>query len=278
MTARIFRGSTTHRRHRPTTHGFTYPMFWADLDVDDLKSYGRLLSVDRAGLMSIRTADYGGPGAGTIRRRIMQRLSEQGFTEQPASIRLVTIPRVFGYVFNPVSFYICSNNDDVVTALVAEVRNTFGEMHHYIAAPNTAEANRFSFAKAFYVSPFFDVDGEYELTLDDNNPFSLQIHLRKDNAIVFSAGMRGQGRPITRRALLGTLLTMPFFAATIMWRIHWQAWRLRRRGVALYHKPDPTSPHTAAAPRLSLWHRWRTALVNRHADSPAPSMTEGETT
>lgn len=277
MKSRVFQGETTHCRHRPTRHAFRYPMFWLAIDLDELAALdGRVawFGYNRRAIASIRDADYGGALEGSIRARITERLRATGFEHATTSITLLTIPRIFGYVFNPVSFYLCFDEADQLTALVAEVRNTFGEMHHYVAAPrpaDDADTLRFILPKEFYVSPFFDVDGGYEvlLTRGSDDQLDLNIHLRSGGEVVFSAGMRGTGRPLTSRTLIATLLRFPLFAATIMLRIKWQAFLLYcRRRLPMFTKPDPTHPATTPALRPSVWHRLRAFFV-RQARKPA---------
>ena len=55
---------------------------------------------------------------------------------------LVTLPRVFGYLFNPVSFYFCYDRHGAPVAALAEVTNTFKEMKPYFLAPETKGEGR----------------------------------------------------------------------------------------------------------------------------------------
>ena len=49
-------------------------------------------------------------------------------------IVLYAFPRMLGYVFNPVSFWVCHDANGGVRAVLCEVRNTFGEQHNYLLA------------------------------------------------------------------------------------------------------------------------------------------------
>ena len=42
------------------------------------------------------------------------------------------MPRILGYVFNPLSIYFCYRRDGALAALLYEVHNTFGERHSYL--------------------------------------------------------------------------------------------------------------------------------------------------
>ena len=49
------------------------------------------------------------------------------------AIRLITAPRFLWFEFNPVSFWIATQNGSPV-AMVAEVNSTFGQRHCYYCA------------------------------------------------------------------------------------------------------------------------------------------------
>lgn len=268
MRSLIFEGDTTHARHRPREHAFSYRMFWLALDLDELAELDRKVAWfghNRGAPVAIDDADYGGPGRGGIRDKILERVGRSADTREVERITLVTIPRVAGYVFNPVSFYLCRDAGGSVTVLVAEVRNTFGEMHHYVLEPagTRDDALVFRTPKRFYVSPFFDVSGDYEIRLvEGSDAFRIGIQLREDDALVFSATMSGRGAPLTSARLRSTLCRLPLFAATIMLRIHWHAVLLHfRRGLRTHAKPAPAHPSTIPTHDGSIWYRLRARLV-----------------
>jgi len=285
--SQVFLGETGHQRRTPRPHGFTYRMFWLALDLDELAALSRSVrgfAYDRWAAASVRDRDYAGPGGGTLRGRIEGKLRDAGVTRPITRITLVTIPRLLGYVFNPVSFYVCRDADGGLAAFVAEVRNTFGEMHHYVALP-MADADdptryRFAFPKEFYVSPFLDEGGRYELTLRvTEDRFDLTIDLRQRGDIAFSATMRGRGKPMTTRSLWGALARLPIFAATVMLRIHWHALLLRVvKRIVPHHKPAPRHRDTIPNARPSMWYGLRHRLVGwarggRASDAPAASSS-----
>lgn len=285
MRSRIFHGRTTHCRLLPRRHAFRYRMFWLAIDLDELPELDRRVrgfGHGRPALVSVRDADHGGPGDGTIRSKVEALVRGGGVHEPVERITLMTIPKVAGYAFRPVSFYLCEADEGRVVALVAEVRNTFGEMHHYVAAPERGEASGdaplvFRIPKRFYVSPFLDVSGTYDVLLRfDEHRFEIAVHLRDERGLVFSAGMHGRGVPMTSRRLLGAVARAPLFAATIMLRIQWQAILLfAGRGLPVFPKPAPSHPSTVPAASPSLWQRLRLAVVHgvrrRSSSWSAPS-------
>ncbi|MDY7108833.1 MAG: DUF1365 domain-containing protein [Planctomycetota bacterium] len=282
MRSQVFHGETMHCRYQPRRHAFRYRMFWLAIDPDELPQLDRSIGGfghNRAALVSIRDRDYGGRDPGSIRGKITEHVQQAGVAGPIERITLMTIPKILGYVFNPVSFYLCYDGDDRIAAFVAEVRNTFGEMHHYVMEPAGPAGNDganldFRLPKEFYVSPFFGTGGEYAVRLKTGNDrFDITITLHEDDRPVFTATMRGRGRPLTTGRLLRTLGRLPLFATTIMWRIHWQAVLLRwKKRVPLFAKPVPSHPATIPARRGSVWYRLRAAaLLRLHAAKPPPT-------
>jgi DUF1365 family protein len=148
------------------------------------------------------------------------------------------------------------------------VRNTFGEMHHYVMEPAATSSDdpailECRIQKEFYVSPFFRTTGEYAVRLKTgDHRFDVTITLHEADRSVFTATMRGDGRPLTTALLLRTLGRLPLFAATITWRIHWQAVILHwRKRVSVFAKPARSHPATMPAQRRSLWYGLRAAAV-----------------
>jgi DUF1365 family protein len=272
-----------HCRHEPRRHAFRYRIFWLAIDPDELPELDRSIGGfghNRAALASIHDRDYGGPGPGSVREKIVGRVRQAGVAEPIERILLMTIPKILGYVFNPVNFYLCYAADGRLTAFVAEVRNTFGEMHHYVlepAAPHRDDGADLDcrLAKEFYVSPFFGIAGEYAVRLKTRHDrFDVTITLHKDGRPVFTATMRGDGRPLTTGRLLRTFGRLPLFAATIMWRIHWHALLLRwRKRVPVFFKSPPSHPATIPAQRRSLWFGFRAAAL-RHLHTVKPPASD----
>jgi len=255
-------------------------MFWLCLDLDELAMLDHTVTGfghNRRAWASIHDRDYAGPGPGSIREKITNRLSEGGVNEPLARITLYTLPRVCGYVFNPVSFYFCYRPDETLAAVVAEVHNTFGEGHHYVLRPDDhpappGESILFRAAKSFYVSPFLEVSGAYEvLVCERDDGLRLQIQLEQGGELMFTAAMTGRATPMSSRALAQTLLRLPFLAATIMFRIHWQALQLSFfKRLPVFAKPEPVTVGTFVLGLPSIWHRLRALVVSRASRKQNP--------
>lgn len=270
MKSRIFSGHTTHARLQPVSHRFRYRMYWFGIDLDELQTLSRTVggfSHNRRALLSIRDEDYAGPGEGSIREKILAMLGKAQITVEPTRIMLMTIPRIAGYVFNPVNFFMCHDKDENLVAIVCEVRNTFGEVHHYVASPEHFERDLkeriFHFQKNFYVSPFLSNDGEYVVRArSTSDSCKVSITLSQGGEEIFTASMVGTGVPIRSSNAIATLLRLSLAGLLIMTRIQWQALLLRmRRKIHPVLKPELLDPSTIPARGNSIWYSIRSRLL-----------------
>lgn len=235
-------GQTFHGRKGTVQNRFRYSIDYVLLTPETAKG-PRLFSRNRANLMGIRDQDHGGaPAHGTGTAWVRQVLAAHGLSV-PARIDLLAQPRVLGHVFNPVSFWLCHDEHDVLRVVIAEVTNTFGDRHSYLVhhpdqGPITAE-DHLTARKIFHVSPFQPVEGSYRFRFD----------IRPDRIgiwIDFSAGengviatLTGRRTPLTNRAILWACLRRPFGSRRVLALIFWQALKLRLKGVAYRPRPEP---------------------------------------
>jgi len=165
----LYRGGVTHRRLRPRDHRLNYRVFWLLLDlaeIDGLDRRLRLFSRNRFNLLSFHDRDHGDGSGAALRPQVEAWLERAGVALEGGPIRLLTMPRVLGYVFNPISLYYCHRADGRLAAVVYEVTSTFGVRHAYvIPVPVEDQAEgliRQGAAKALYVSPFMGMEMDYE--------------------------------------------------------------------------------------------------------------------
>lgn len=266
MRSRVVWGSVGHWRKAPREHSFTYPVFTFQFDLDELASLSiapRLLALERRAVFSVRGSDYLS-GEGSLREKVERTLRDHGCATQPARITLITSPRYFGYVFNPVSFFACFDDNDKVIGLITQVNNTFGETHVYPLVCEPSEMPvQWRFSKGFFVSPFFDMEGTYEVILEgEGDSLGVRVDLHREGELAFSATLRGEGSPITRRQLFATLRKFPITSHLTMPRIHGQAMQLYFKARAqVYKRPIPSSPYTIRS-RQNIVHRLRLGLLS----------------
>lgn len=265
MISKLYWGEVGHWRAGPKEHSFSYPIFTFALElneIDDLSLSPRLFAYEKTAVFSIRKKDYL-RDEGMLRERVEAVLRREGVAEMPVRITLLTMPRYFGYVFNPVSFFVCRNGRDEVVALVTQVNNTFGETHLYplICQPCTGPYT-WHFPKEFFVSPFFAREGNYSVTFEEaGERLGIRVDLEKDGAKIFSGRLGGVARPLTRRNVMVTLARYPITSLLTMPRIHSQAMKLYGRvGATIYDKPEPLNSYTIRSYQNFI-HRARLTLL-----------------
>jgi DUF1365 family protein len=251
MRSHLLEGTVRHRRVRPVEYALEHAVYYAALDLDELDLVDRSLRLvgrNRRSVLELRDADHWPAPATDLRATVLQHLRSIG--EDPAGWRvtLVTNLRVLGYVFNPASFYLCRDAEGVLRVVVVEVHNTHLERHLYTLRPGSS-GPRFtaSMDKAFYVSPFIDMEGRYTVHVADE-PTSLRIAIneRQGDAPVLATSLVLRRRRLSERMVLRMLLTHPFMTQRTIALIHVHAWRLWRKGVRFRRHGDATSgPVTA---------------------------------
>lgn len=235
-------GQTFHGRKGTVQNRFRYSIDYVLLTPETAKG-PRFFSRNRANLMGIRDQDHGGaPAHGTGTAWVRQVLAAHGLSV-PARIDLLAQPRVLGHVFNPVSFWLCHDEHDVLRVVIAEVTNTFGDRHSYLVhhpdqGPITAE-DHLTARKIFHVSPFQPVEGSYRFRFDirpDRIGIWIDFSAGENGVIATLTGRRTQ---LTNRAILWACLRRPFGSRRVLALIFWQALKLRLKGVAYRPRPEP---------------------------------------
>jgi len=254
MRSHLLEGKVRHRRSRPVDYALEHEVFYLAIDLselDELDRSLRLVSRNRPGVLQFRDADHWPEPATDLRATVLAHLRAAGEDPTDWQITLVTNLRIFGYVFNPASFYLCRDGDGVLRMVVVEVHNTHLERHLYTLRPQ-AEGPRFvaSMEKAFYVSPFIGMEGRYTVHVqDDRSQLRIAINERRGDAPVLATSLVLDRHGLTDRALLRMLITHPFMTHRTMGLIHLHALRLWRRGVPFHrHGPATRSPAAAVSP------------------------------
>lgn len=250
----LYFGKVMHARLKPKTHRFDYRIFSILIDIDqyrEVSKTSRFFSVNKANLLSFHEKDHG-PRDGTALRDHIDRLFEEGKMDRPHRVYLWCNPRVFGYTFNPLSIYFCYDNNGEVTALVYQVHNTFGEAHSYVAEVKDqnpdAGSIRQSADKAFYVSPFLDMDLRYDFRINEpGEKLRIRILENDEDGPILSATFSGEHKEAnTGNLLLGVINTLGL-TWKIMAGIHFEAFFLWAKGIGLRKRPAP--PAKASFPK-----------------------------
>ncbi|WP_028080415.1 DUF1365 domain-containing protein [Solimonas soli] len=248
-TAALYDCRVVHRRHLAPALRFRYRLLYLLVDIDQIEALSRslwLFSYNRFNLFSLHDRDHGGRRPGALRAWAEDALRAAGIVPDGGRIRLLCLPRLLGYAFNPLSLWYCEARDGRLRAVIAEVRNTFGERHSYVLERGGAAIDwlqPIAKDKVFHVSPFLDLrGGRYRFRLEaPGERLRVAIHETLHGAAVLDAGMAGERRALSSGALLRALLGMPWMTVKVVVAIHWQALRLFLRRAPFYPKPLPPS-------------------------------------
>ena len=242
---RTLEASIFHERVRPTRHRFGYRVLYCLLPATLLAESKRigLFGLNCGGLFSVHADDYGRPGHSPL-GDLAGLLEESNLTEADGEIDLLTLPRVLGYGFNPVSFWLCRDREGGLRAVLAEVNNTFGERHSYLCFHDDHHAIRpgdtLNARKAFHVSPFMKVEGRYVFRFSaDERRVAVTIDLEDDEGLLLRTAIAGRPLALKDRSLLALLARNPLYPFKVIGLIHYQAVRLFLKGVRHFHKPAP---------------------------------------
>lgn len=221
-----------HSRRTPAPNSFTYPVCYVLLDLDELGELDRrlaFLSVNRSNVVTVHDGDHfdGRP----LKEAVLDATGDSSVER----VLMLALPRVLGYVFNPVTFYWCYRGDGDLACMVAELNNTFGERHvEVLHGPGPS----YEHAKHLHVSPFFGLDQSYEyLFSEPGDQVFARIDVRENGERPLTAVLHGRRRELTNRTLAGALLRYPLLPQRVTALIHWQALKLWRKGVPFHRKP-----------------------------------------
>jgi uncharacterized protein len=254
----IYEGEVMHCRLRPRRHRFVYRVFSLLLDIDALAGLDRrlrLFSHNRFNLFSFHDRDHGARDGSSLRPWIEQRLAAHGIELGGGRIFVHALPRLLGYVFNPLSIFWCYGADGGLRAVLYEVKNTVGGQHTYVLpvryglAPGRPIRQRA--AKQFFVSPFIGMDAEYRFKIrEPDERLSILIRETEVAGDVLIATHVARRQPLHDRGLARAFFVFPLVTLKVIAAIHWEALKLWAKGVALQKRP-PQSKEAGPVEDLS---------------------------
>ena len=242
MLSALYPGWVMHRRLTPRHHRFQYRVFAMLLDLNELPALNRSLKLfawNRFGLFSFHDKDHG--DGRPLRQWLNALLAEAGI-EARGQVQILCYPRIFGYVFNPLSVWFCRDEAGALKAIIYEVHNTYDERHAYVL-PVTGEQKiiRHGCAKDFYVSPFLSHDCRYQFRIrPPGETIAVSIHEEEAGRPILNASFAGTRKKLTDGALAAMLIRYPLMTLKVVLAIHFEAVRLMLKGVRRH-------PHVAKA-------------------------------
>lgn len=247
----LYKAKVMHHRLAPKAHSFHYEVFMFYLDLDEIEDLGKrmkFMSRNRFNLFNFRDKDHlqlpreNPDTSKNIRQHITQYLGDKGVAIGNGRIMVLTNLSTLGYQFNPVSFYFCYDEANKPVCSVVEVCNTFLEMKPYFLGTDTrqGEAFKLNTEKYFYVSPFIDMDTNFDFDLNiPGEKLQLKIDdYDKAGNRFFISTLSGVRKPLTDANLLLYFLSFPLITVKVITLIHWQAVKLWLKKIPFHKKSD----------------------------------------
>ena len=234
-----------HARLRPKENSFHYHVYYLCFPLSRLAALKslRLLGIDAFNLFSLNARDHDVPIDG-YEPWIREVLAQHGVKGADGEVVLLTLPRVLGYVFNPVSFWFCLNKAGELVCVLSEVRNTFGEKHCYLSYHDDGRAiskdDWITAQKIFHVSPFIPIEGHYEFRFAyGEEKIGVWINHHDNDGLLLTTSLVGKRQPLTDAALFRCFWRYPLVTLKVIGLIHFQALKLIRKGIVYRRKPEP---------------------------------------
>jgi DUF1365 family protein len=245
-------GEVRHVRLRPRVHRLRYRVFMTLIDLDRIAEEARRLRTFAIGpfaLMSFRPRDHGDGGAVPLKVQVETLLARADLAPDGGPIALLCMPRILGFVFNPLSVYFCRRRDGTLFAIVYEVSSTFGQRCSYVLpVRDTGAAVRQGCEKRLHVSPFMDMDLTYDFRIaPPAESVGVVINTSDQDGLMLHAAFKGARRPLTDLQVLRLAATMPFLTLKVVAAIHWEALRIWLKGVTLRPAPKAAPPMASYA-------------------------------
>ena len=237
----IYNGQVIHKRFKPKEHFFKYKVFSLLLDLSELQLLEKelkIFSYNKFNILSFYDIDHGPRDGTSIISWVKDNLKNSNIYSEEIKIKLLCYPRVFGYVFNPLSIFFVYDKNSNLVSILYEVKNTFGEQHTYVFK---IDKNNILFEhsckKKFHVSPFIEMNCLYYFKiLKPEDKLSVLINLNDDNGKLLFASQDGQKRELNNKNLVISYLSHPLMSFKIIGAIHFEALKLWLKGVNLVKK------------------------------------------
>jgi DUF1365 family protein len=238
MNSCIYNGTVKHQRFRPIEHSLNYRTFSMLLDLNEIENLAKnisIFSLNKFNLFSFYNRDHGARDGSSLKDWVQKNIKKFNISNNITKITLLCYPRVFGYVFNPLSVFYCYENNDL-RAIFYEVKNTFNEQHTYIFKIKDNEKIEQKCKKKFYVSPFMDMETYYNFKLlNPKEKLSIFIKQTSGEETVLTATQTGDKKEFSFKQLLINFFKYPLMTIKIISSIHYEAFFLWKKG-AVYRK------------------------------------------
>ena len=240
MTSSIYNGTVIHKRFKPKIHFFKYKVFSLLIDLSELEKLDKtisLFSYNKFNLVSFFDKDHGERDGSSLINWVKKNLKQNNINCENITIKLLCYPRIFGYVFNPLSVFYVYNDHNKLISILYEVKNTFGEQHTYVFKVSNNNMIQHNCQKKFHVSPFIEMNCNYFFrTLKPGEKISVIIDQYQTNEKILYASQDGKRVEFSSKELLKSYLKHPLMTFKIISAIHFEAFKLWTKGIKFIKK------------------------------------------
>ena len=237
----IYNGQVIHKRFKPKVHSFRYDVFSLLIDLSELETLDKqvnFFSYNKFNWISFYDKDHGDRDGSSLINWVQKNLRKNNMSTENIKIKILCYPRIFGFVFNPLSvFYVYNSNENLISILY-EVKNTFGEQHTYIfRIEKDANLIQNNCSKKFHVSPFIQMNCNYFFRLlKPGNKISVIIDQYENEDKILYASQDGIRTDFNTKYLIKSFLNHPLMTFKIIIAIHYEAFKLWSKGIKFIKK------------------------------------------
>ena len=241
----IYNGQVIHKRFKPKVHSFKYNVFSLLIDLSELNTLDKkvkFFSYNKLNLISFYDKDHGERDGSSLIDWVHNNLKKNNILTDNIKIKILCYPRIFGFVFNPLSVFYVYNLNDQLISILYEVKNTFGEQHTYIfRVEKDSNLIQNNCSKKFHVSPFIEMDCNYFFRLlKPGNKISVIIDQYDSQDKILYASQDGVRTDFNTKYLLKSYLKHQIITFKIILAIHYETFKLWTKGIKFVKKKIKT--------------------------------------
>ena len=233
----IYNGKVIHRRFKPKEHYIKYSVFSLLIDIDELEIIEntiKIFSHNKFNIISFFDKDHGPRDGTSVKEWVIKNLKDIGIENHKIQIKLLCYPRIFGYVFNPLSVFFIYDESSRLIAILYEVKNTFGEQHTYVFKTEDEKVIINDCTKKFHVSPFIEMECHYYFrVLKPSDKISVIIDQKDKDGKLLYASQDGKAAELNEKNLLTSYISHPLMTFKIIAAIHYEALKLWLKGIKI---------------------------------------------
>ena len=232
----IYKGHVVHKRFKPKKHFFKYKVFSLLIDLSEIHLLEKeltLFSYNKFNILSFYDVDHGSRDGSSLVEWVKKNMTKNSISTEGISIKLLCYPRIWGYVFNPLSVFFVYDKSSRLISILYEVKNTFGEQHTYVfKLEKTEQLIKHNCRKKFHVSPFIEMNCTYFFTITKpGEKILVYIDEYENEDKLLVALQKGVKVNLNNNTLLKNYFFHPLMSFKIILAIHFEAFKLWIKGV-----------------------------------------------